>query len=131
MEAPLDFEVVGDLDSVTRSGLAGRRQGQSRQQKATDERGAAANTENLFLRQTPTLKRGQAQEEEPRNARQLPAARREADPFAVPLDQSGLKEVLEFLDLPAVLALLDRIALGGFRDAARRSDFHQGAQPIE
>jgi hypothetical protein len=53
------------------------------------------------------------------------AARRDADPFAVPLDQSGLKEALEFLDLPAVLALLDGIAVGGFRDAARRADLHE------
>jgi len=85
----------------------------------------------LPLGQAAALEIRKSEEEEPGDARQLPAAPGQADSLPVPLNQLGLEEILQFLDLAAVLALPDRIARGGFRDAAGRTDFNQGAQPVQ
>ena len=83
------------------------------------------------LGQATPLKIREAQQEKPRNTRQFLAAGGQPDSLAVALYQPDLEEVLQFLDLPAVLALARRIATGCLHNTPGRSYLYQGLQSIQ
>ena len=131
MQTTLDFLLTGNLGGVARATLLRRMTRKHWQQKSPDERGAAADTESLFLRQTTALKIRQAQHKKPRNARQFPAVWRQAGSFALSLNQLSAEEILQLFDLPAVLALPYRVVIGGLHNAASGAHLQQGFQTIQ
>ena len=97
----------------------------------TNESGVGTDPERLFLCQAAALKIRQAQHEEPRNPREFLAAGRQPCSFSLPLDEFDAKEILQLLDLPAVLALPDRVPIGGLHDAAGGAHLQQRFQAVQ
>ena len=131
VQAALHFRSAGGLHCESNSLCLAHALRQQREQKRADERRVRPDAVVLPLRQTTALEIGHPEEEESRDARKLLPARRQAHALAVTFHKSGLEEILQFLDLAAVLALAREVAFRRAHDASMRADFHQCAQSVQ
>ena len=131
MQTPFDLIIARCFNSVTSITLDHFPAGDNRQKKSLNERRARANAKRLLFRKATFLEIRESQQKKTRNPCQFPSRRGELDAFLVPLDQFDAEEIFEFLDLPAVLALLHRVSRGRFDNAARRSHRQESLQAIQ